>query len=272
MDLTTEFVYVHSWRSSRGNVVGELIRQYGPKRLSHRFVLPTVHIEAHHEGLNVYRLNIIVLDEISLDYRPDPYDFVVAVPAGTVILDSRQDRENPKRVTCNYRVADVIMFSEGISMRERPFEPMLNPCQPAPPIKPASWLDQNGPTRPPDVAGKVVLIDFWGMASGPCVAELPGVQAAADRFAAKSKDVVLIGMHVSGNTVKAVAEFARKRGLTYRLAIDRPANGTAWFGATFRAYDVRTIPSAALIDRQGKIVFIGQMREALESATTLLGP
>ncbi len=272
VDLTTGFVYVHSWRSSRGNVLGELIRQYGPKPFSHRFVLPTVHVEAHLQGLNVNRLNIIVLDDVNLDYRPDPHDFVVAAPAGTAILDNRQDRENPKRATCNYPVADVIMFSEGISSRDRPFEPVLNPGQPAPPIKPASWLDQNGPTGPPDVAGKVVLIDFWGIGSESCVAELPGVQAAADRFAAKSKDSVLIGMHVSGNTVEAVAEFARERGLTYRLAIDRPANGTAWFGATFRAYDVRTIPSAALIDRQGKIVFIGQMRKALESAANLLGP
>jgi peroxiredoxin len=272
VDLTTGFVYAHSWRSSRGNVLGELIRQYGPKPFGHRFVLPTVHVEAHLQGLNVNRLNIIVLDDVDLNYRPDPHDFVVAVPAGTAILDNRQDRENPKRATCNYSVADVIKFSEEISSRDRPIGPMLNPGQPAPPIKPASWLDQNGRTRPPDVAGKVVLIDFWDTASEPCVAELPGVQAAADRFAARSKDVVLIGMHVSGNRVEAVAEFARKRGLTYPLAIDRPENGTAWFGATFRAYDVRTIPSAALIDRQGKIVFLGPLREALERAVDLVGP
>ena len=274
VDLTTGFVYVHSWRSSRENVLGELIRQYGPKPFSHRFVLPTVHVEAHLQGLNVNRLNIIVLDEVNLDYRPDPHDFVVALLlAGTAILDNRQDRENPKRATCNYPVADVIMFSKGISSRDRPFEPVPNPGQPAPPIKPASWLDQNGPTGPPDVAGKVVLIDFW-VGSEPCVAELPGVQAAADRFAAKSKDVVLIGMHVSGNTVEAVAEFARKRGLTYRLAIDRPANGTTWLCATFRAYDVRTIPSAApdRPPRQGRLHRPNAWCGGSESAVNLLGP
>jgi thiol-disulfide isomerase/thioredoxin len=117
----------------------------------------------------------------------------------------------------------------------------------------------------------VVLVDFWGISCGPCVAELPEVQAAADHFADKSKDLVFIGLHDSGATADQVAEFARKRGITYRLAVDRPEDEEGWFGATFKDYGVRGIPAAAVIDRKGKVAFVGRFPEALKEAARLLG-
>ena len=124
----------------------------------------------------------------------------------------------------------------------------------------------------PSLAGKVVLVDFWGISCGPCAAELPEVQAAAAHFAGRAKELVMIGLHESGATVGEVAEFARKRGLTYRLAIDRPAGEDGWFGATFKDYGVRAIPAAAVIDREGKIAFVGRFPEALREAAKLLEP
>jgi thiol-disulfide isomerase/thioredoxin len=115
-----------------------------------------------------------------------------------------------------------------------------------------------------------VLVDFWGIGCSPCVAELPEVQAASDHFAARSKDFAVIGLHDSGATVEQVVQFARRRGLTYRLAVDRPTAEEGWFGATFRDYGVRGIPAAAVIDRQGKVVFVGRFPEALRKAADLL--
>ena len=195
----------------------------------------------------------------------------MAAPAGTVILDYREDRSHPKQGVNHYPVADVIVYADGMSSRNRSIEPVLKVGQPAPPIEPASWLDRNGATGPPDVAGKVVLVDFWGISCGPCVAELPEVQAAADHFADR-KDLVFIGLHESGATADQVAEFARKRGLSYRLAVDRPADEEGWFGATFKDYGVRGIPAAAVIDRKGNVAFVGRFPEALKEAAKLLGP
>ena len=211
-------------------------------RSDHGVVLPTVHVEAASTNDKIHRSSSIVLDDVDLDYRPDPLDFVVAAPAGTLIIDYREDREHPKMGAAHYPVADVIVYADGMSARNRSIEPRAESRPAGAADQPASWLDRNGPTGPPDLAGKVVLVDFWGITCGPCVAELPEVQAAADHFAAKSKDFVLIGLHDSGATVDQVAEFARKRGLTYRLAIDRPAHEEGWFGATFQAYGVRAIP------------------------------
>jgi peroxiredoxin len=77
-------------------------------------------------------------------------------------------------------------------------------------------------------------------------------------------------MHDCGAPAYSFAEFARKRGLTYRLALDRPAGEEGWFGATFKDYGVRAIPAAAVIDRQGKIAFVGRFHEALLEAAKRL--
>jgi peroxiredoxin len=103
------------------------------------------------------------------------------------------------------------------------------------------------------------------------VVELPEIQAAADHFADK-KDLVFIGVHDSGATADQVAAFARKRGITYRLAVDRPEGEEGWFGATFKEYGVRGIPTAAVIDRKGNVAYVGRFPEALKEAARLLGP
>jgi hypothetical protein len=79
-------------------------------------------------------------------------------------------------------------------------------------------------------------------------------------------------MHECGAPEDPVAEFVRKRGLTYRLKLDRPAGEEGWFGATFKDYGVRAIPAAAVIDRQGKIAFVGRFHEALPETAKRLGP
>jgi thiol-disulfide isomerase/thioredoxin len=219
----------------------------------------------------MYSINLDIIDEVDLDYRPTPLDFAVAAPAGTVIIDHREDHSHPKQGFNHYPLPDVIAYAEGMSSRNRSIEPVLKIGQPAPAIQPARWLDRNGVTDPPAVAGKVVLVDSWGISCGPCVAELPEVQAAADHFADKSKDLVFIGLHDSGATADQVAEFARKRGITYRLAVDRPEDEEGWFGATFKDYGVRGIPAAAVIDRKGKVAFVGRFPEALKEAARLLG-
>jgi thiol-disulfide isomerase/thioredoxin len=269
VDRKTGFVHFDSfrWNGGRG---GHTIHQYGPTVFHDGVVLPRVHIKLNLFNDQVNQIFVDRIEHADLAYRPDPLDFVIAPAAGTVVMDYREDREHPKQGFAHYPPGDVIVYADGISSRNRQIEPVLKPGQPAPVIRPVSWLDRNGPIDPPDLVGKVVLIDFWGIACGPCVAELPEVQAAADHFAGKGDQLVLIGLHESGATVDQVATFAAKRALTYRLAIDRPAGEDGWFGAAFKAYGVRAIPSAAVIDRQGRIVFVGRFTEALQQAASLL--
>jgi peroxiredoxin len=227
-------------------------------------------IDATCSSGRVSRVWIRSIENVDLAYQPSPLDFAVSVPAGTVVLDYREDQAHPKQGMTRYTVPDLITFANGLTSRNRSIDPVLKPGQPAPAIRPTSWLDQNGMITPPDLAGKVVLIDFWGIGCGPCVAELPEVQTAYDHLNSRNHDFMMIGLHDSGATVEQVAKFAVKRGLTYPIAIDRPTGETGWFGATFKEYGVRAIPAAAVIDRQGKITFVGRFNEALQKAADLL--
>ena len=276
VDRETGFVHAYSSipRPRQSVVERQEVRQYGPKVFPNGAVLPTVRVEARLSGDQDDYLTIQVIDDADLSYRPGPLDFALAVPAGTLIVDIREGQASPNKGIAHYPVADVVAYADEMALRYRSIEPVLTIGQPAPPIRPAAWFDRNGPAVAPDLAGKVTLVDFWGYTSGPCMAELPEVQAAADRFAARSKDFILIGLHNSGPTVGEAAMFARKQGLTYRLAIDHPTDEDGWPGATFQSYGIHShaVPAAAVIDRRGKVAFVGPFRQALQKAADLLGP
>jgi thiol-disulfide isomerase/thioredoxin len=276
VDRTTGFVHAYSARPKRPNpsiLFEEEVRQYGPKAFADGVVLPTVQVRAQLSGDRIQYIAMKVVDEVDLAHHPGPLDFAMAVPAGTLIVDRRESSAFPNQGIAHYPVADVIAFADEMAVRYRSIEPVVKIGQPAPPIEPAAWFDRDGPAEAPALAGKVVLVDFWGITCKPCMAELPEVQAAADRFAARGRDFALIGIHNSGPTAEAGAGFALKQGLTYRLAIDRPAGEEGWIGATFQSYGVRpnALPAAAVIDRQGKVAFVGPFREALRKAADLLG-
>ncbi len=276
VDRTTGFVHAYSARPKKPNpsvLFGEEIRQYGPKVFANGVVLPTIQLQVQLSGDRIQYITMKVVDEADLTYRPGPLDFAMAVPAGTLIVNRRESSAFPNQGIAHYPVADVVAFADEMDVRYRSIEPVVKIGQPAPPIKPAAWFDRDGPAEAPALAGKVVLVDFWGITCRPCMAELPEIQAAADRFAARGQDFALIGIHNSGPTADAGAGFARKQGLTYRLAIDRPAAEEGWVGATFQSYGVRpnALPAAAVIDRQGKVAFVGPFREALQKAADLLG-
>lgn len=138
--------------------------------------------------------------------------------------------------------------------------------RPAPELRAVAWV--NSPPRSlAQLRGKVVLIDFWGIGCGPCVAALPGVQRAAEQFSGRG--VVVIGLHPGGTSTAELRKFAQQHHLTYPLAIDAPDGKNLSFGKTFREYTVVGIPSVAVIDRSGKVAYLGH---SLDEAMVSLGP
>jgi peroxiredoxin len=93
--------------------------------------------------------------------------------------------------------------------------------------------------------------------------------AAAKHFT--DSKIVIIGLHDGSGTLEGVADFAKKRGLVFPIAIDKPDPMGQSFGATFAAFGMSAIPTCAVIDGAGRVAYLGQFQQGIEVANNLAG-
>lgn len=141
--------------------------------------------------------------------------------------------------------------------------------RPAPELRPKGWL--NSPAlSADDLAGKVVLYDFWTYSCVNCVRTLPYLRAWHDRY--RGDGLVMIGVHSPefdfekdhGNVERAVSRL----GVTWPVALDDDM-------AIWDAFANRYWPAKWITDRQGRIRYFhpgeGNYGETEDVIRTLLG-
>jgi cytochrome c biogenesis protein CcmG/thiol:disulfide interchange protein DsbE len=117
------------------------------------------------------------------------------------------------------------------------------------------WLDTQGITHTrAELAGKVVVVNFWATWCAPCREEMPALQ----RVAASEPNVVVLEVDLMEPGDKA-------RSFLDSLGLDRLQPVLDSDGATTRRFGVLTLPSTFFVDKDGVIrhLELRQMTEAM---------
>jgi len=128
---------------------------------------------------------------------------------------------------------------------------------PAAPLKIAEWVKG----EPVDLKNreKIYVVEFWATWCGPCRVSIPHLTELQKKFA--DKNVVFVG--ISDEKPAVVKPFVEKMGdkMNYIVACD---NERQTYSGYMDAYGRNGIPSAFIVDREGKVAWAGHPMAGLE--------
>jgi len=109
------------------------------------------------------------------------------------------------------------------------------------------------------LAGKVVLVDFWATWCGPCIAEMPNVLAAYEKYHDKGFEVVGVSLDTDRD---ALETFLKEKEIPWTILYEEP-QGQGWQHPLASYYGITGIPTVILVGRNGKVVTMDVRGEKL---------
>lgn len=95
-----------------------------------------------------------------------------------------------------------------------------------------------------DMAGKVVLLNFWATWCPPCRMEMPSIQALDREMKGKAFSVMAVSVAEKRETVK---DFLKSNPYTFPIFLDEDGQASAPFAG-------RGIPTTFVLDKQGRAI------------------
>ncbi|WP_086597192.1 TlpA family protein disulfide reductase [Hymenobacter crusticola] len=98
-----------------------------------------------------------------------------------------------------------------------------------------------------ELAGKIVVLNFWFIRCGPCRMEIPELNKLVKQYAGRP-DVVFLAVALDDRA--AIQEFVQQRPYDYALVPEGRY--------VAQKYGVTSFPTNVVVDRQGKVIFHAQ--------------
>ena len=97
-----------------------------------------------------------------------------------------------------------------------------------------------------ELRGQVVLVNFWATWCGPCREEMPRLESLYEKY--RKSGFVLLGVNVDDDPRNAMG-VAQKLKVSFPVLLDTDKSVS-------RLYDLGTMPSTVLIDRDGRVRYV----------------